>query len=228
MEDGVLWTSSGTELSAREVASGSPAERAGRPAGRPAARDRPQAGRLAGRGRDGAARCLPGIGPDVLDPSDAGSAADDRRRRRADSFGSAGPLLRARGGRHLLAAGRRVRPAPAAGSPGDAALLLADRRVLRRAGVLVHRQARRPRLGVLLGGHHRAAAAAAAVPALRAGVPGSSRRWVRSDAGRRLLPLVYLPGAAARRRRSRGGAARARPTARCCRRDRGRSSSAAS
>ena len=29
MEDGVLWTSSGTELSAREVASGSPAERAG-------------------------------------------------------------------------------------------------------------------------------------------------------------------------------------------------------
>ena len=52
------------------------------------------------------------------------------------------PLLRAGGGRHLHAAGRRLGAAAPSGSPGDAALLLAVGRVLRRDGVLVHRQAR--------------------------------------------------------------------------------------
>ena len=87
-----------------------------------------------------------------------------------------GALFRAGGGRRVLAAGRRVGAAAPSRSPGDAALLLADGRVFRRDGVLVHRQARRARLDVLLGRPDGDAPAAAALPALRARVPGSPRR----------------------------------------------------
>ena len=68
-----------------------------------------------------------------------GAAAGDDRRR-AGAVEPARALFRARGGRRVLAAGRRVGAAAPARSPGDAALLLADGRVLRRDGVLVHRR----------------------------------------------------------------------------------------
>ena len=93
-------------------------------------------------------------------------------------------------GRHLLAAGRRVRAAAPSRSPGDAAFLLADRRVLRRARLLVHRPARSARLGLLLGGRDGAAPAAAAVPALRARLSGSAGRvGAGATPGARCFPL---------------------------------------
>ena len=65
-------------------------------------------------------------------------------------------VLRARGGRPLHAAGRRVGPAAPAARSGDAAFLLAVRRVLRRVHVLVQRPVRSARLDLLLGRRGRA------------------------------------------------------------------------
>ena len=62
-----------------------------------------------------------------------------------------GALLRARGGRHLHAAGRRRGAAAPAARPGDAAFLLAVRRVLRRRSPSRSAAARSARLGLLLG-----------------------------------------------------------------------------
>ncbi len=62
-----------------------------------------------------------------------------------------GALFRPRRGRHLHAARRRRRPAAAPARSGDAALLLAVGRLLRRLHLLVQRPSRSPRLGLLLG-----------------------------------------------------------------------------
>ena len=69
--------------------------------------------------------------------------------------------------------------------PGDAAFLLAVRRVLRRLHVLVQRSVRSARLDVLLGRRRRDGAAAAAAAALHAGVPRAAavaRRAADADA----------------------------------------------
>ena len=60
-------------------------------------------------------------------------------------------VFRPRGGRFVYAAGRRVGPPAAAARSGDAAFLLALRRVLRCVHLLVQRSVRSPRLDVLLG-----------------------------------------------------------------------------
>ena len=73
-------------------------------------------------------------------------------------------------GMFTLLVGASVRLRRAARS-GDAAFLLAVRRVLRGVHVLVQRPPRPAGLGVLLGRRRRDGAAAAAVPALHAGVP---------------------------------------------------------
>ena len=114
------------------------------------------------------------------------------------------------------------------GQPGDAALLLADGRVLRRARVLVQRPARPLDWVFYWGDVVGAAAAAAALPALRARLPraagqlGAQRR--RPHAAAAALPA----GAAARRRARRGAAARRAARATCCRRVAHAASSAAS
>ena len=80
-------------------------------------------------------------------------------------------VLRARRGRPLHAARRRVGAAAPSARSGDAALLLAVRRVLRRVHLLVQRPVRSARLGLLLGRRGRDGAAAAAAAALHAGLP---------------------------------------------------------
>ena len=96
--------------------------------------------------------------------------------------------------RHLLAAGRRVGAAAASRSPGDAALLLADGRVLRHAGVFVHRPARRARLDRSTGA---TSSAQLLLPPLflhfALVFPDRPDAWVRSDAGRALAAALYLP-----------------------------------
>ena len=88
-------------------------------------------------------------------------------------------VLRARGGRSVHAAGRRVGSPAAAARSGDAAFLLAVRRVLRRVHLLVQRTVRSARLDVLLGRRGGDGAAAAAAAALHAGVSRSVRRGAR-------------------------------------------------
>ena len=131
----------------------------------------------------------------------------------ADPVRPAWLVLRARGRRHLLAARRRGGAAAPSREPGDAALLLADGRVLRRCW-----RSRSAAGSIALdwvfywGDVVRDAAAAAALRALRAGVPGAAGQLgAAATPGRTLLPLLYLPGAAARRRaRSRWSCAAAR------------------
>ena len=126
-------------------------------------------------------------------------------------------VLRARGGRPVYAARRRVGPASTPARSGHAAFFLAVRRVLRRVHVLVQRPVRSTRLDVLLGrcGGHGAAAAAAA--ALHAGVPRSAPRrgpLPRASAARRsCICRRCVLGA----RRIVGDRAAARRTAQCFR-----------
>ena len=201
MEDGVLWSQTGTDIVAREIAPGSPGERAGIQAGdlllaidgKPLAStdDVVAALHAATRGSVLTYSVLRMQGSPQL----VNIAVEQSPVRRAR------PVLRARGRRHLLAAGRRGRPPPSSGSPGHAAFLLAEHRVLRHAGVLVQRPARSPRLGLLLGRHHVAAAAAAAVRPLRARVPraprqlGAERCRPAAAAARSTCPAALLGGA---------------------------------
>ena len=74
----------------------------------------------------------------------------------------------------LVDRGRRVGAAAAAERSGDAALLLADGRVLRRARVHAGGPLRPPRLLLRMGGRGRAARAAAALPPLRVRVSGAA------------------------------------------------------
>ena len=85
-------------------------------------------------------------------------------------------VLRARGGGAVHAARRRVGAPEAAARSGDAAFLLAVRRLLRRIHLLVQRPVRSARLGVLLGRRRGAGAAAAAAAAFRAGLPAAAGR----------------------------------------------------
>ena len=91
-------------------------------------------------------------------------------------------------------------------SSGDAALLLADGRLLRRAGVLVQRPARRARLDLLLGRHRpRCCCCRRCSCTSRSCFPERPERWVRSDAGRAhaaaALPAGRCCSAAPRSRR---------------------------
>ena len=148
-----------------------------------------------------ASRCVQGSAADL--PRDAAAALRRHfhRRCRADSVGSAGPLLRAGGRRNLLARGRRRRAAASSREPGDAALLLALSRVLRRARVLVQRPTRPARQRLLLGRRR--------VDAACCRRSSCTSRWCsrsgptagsRAETARTLLPLLYLPARAARRR----------------------------
>ena len=84
-------------------------------------------------------------------------------RRHAGAVAARQPdVLRAGGRRPLHAARRRVRAAAPSRRSGDAAFLLAVRRVLRRVHVLVQRSVRSARLDLLLGRRGRDGAAAAA------------------------------------------------------------------
>ena len=106
----------------------------------------------------------------------------------ADAARPLGSVLLARARRHPRARRRRVGPAAAAERSGDAAFLLADGRVLRRARVHAERQLQDVRLFLRLGRSGRAARAAAALPAFRAGVSrsaesvGADRRRPRGSA----------------------------------------------
>ena len=129
----------------------------------------------------------------VLAAADAARLLDASPSRRFPS-GARGALLRARGGRHLHAARRRRGAAAPAGQSGDAALLLAVGRVLRRARVLVQRPARS-----LDWVFYWADVDGACCCCRRSSCtsrwcsPSGRDSWVRSDAGRTLLPLLYLP-----------------------------------
>ena len=132
-----------------------------------------------------------------------GSAIQQCPRRVAGAVAPPGvDVLRAGGRRPLHAAGRRVGPAAPAARSGDAAFLLAVRRVLRRVHVLVQRSVRSPRLGLLLGRRGGDGAAAAAAAALHAGVSRSAPPWRASRPMRWLLPLDVPAGARAGRRRA--------------------------
>ena len=112
----------------------------------------------------------------------------------ADPVGRARPVLRARVGRHLLAACRRGRPAAPSRQPGDAAFLLALGRVLRGAGVLVQRPARRRSTGSSTGATSRRCCCCRRC--------SCTSRWCSRSGptagcaatpARALLPLLYLP-----------------------------------
>ena len=142
----------------------------------------------------------------------AGIAAGARRLARAGEPPDV-DVLRARGGRALHAARRRLGPAAPAARSGDAAFLLAVRRLLRRVHVLVQRSVRSARLDVLLGRRGGDGAAAAAAPALHAGVPGAAA--VACIAAERAAAAGDVPAGArarrgAHRRRSRAGRVRRR------------------
>ena len=143
-DDGVLWESNGNDVIASVVAEGSPAARAGIRPGDSVAAGRGAPGLVAeGRPR-GAPRRAVNRRPALRRHSQR------RRRRRGHApRRRLGPAERAHwlyfalaGGRHLHAARRRRRAAAPPREPGDAALLLAVDRVLRRAGVLVQRPPR--------------------------------------------------------------------------------------
>ena len=171
LEDGVLWKMSGAARSRPRRS------RRGRRPSAPGSSAATSCSQIGGRevqrrrGRRRRAAHEPTPGSDAPVPDRARAARSSRRLIDVAPVPSSplGALSRARVGRRVLAAGRRVGAAAPAGSPGDAALLLADGRVLRRHGVLVHREARRARLDVLLGRPDGPAPAAAALPAFRAG-----------------------------------------------------------
>ena len=130
---------------------------------------------------------------------------DDRRR----GGHAGGPLLLPRACRHRGVDRGGLRPAAAAQRPGHAALLLAGRLLLLGRGLHGHRQGGEDRRLLRLGRCYRAARAAAALPALRAGVPGS-RAPLGADPCRPADRSALLP--AGRHRRalapSRDGACR--------------------
>ena len=130
-------------------------------------------------------------------------------------------VFRARRRRHLLAARRRGGAPPPPGESGDAAFLLAERRVLRHAGVLVQRPARSRSTGSSTG-----ATSSRCCCCRRC---SSTSRWCsrsgptagsRSDAGRTAAAAVLSAGAAARRREGRGDPARRSPRRRALERRR--------
>ena len=134
---------------------------------------------------------------------------------RADPDGQARALLRPRRGRHLHAARRRRGAAAPSARSGDAALLLAVRRVLRRRSRSRSTAASIGSTGSSTGATRSSiAAAAAAVPALHAGVSRAAARLAAvADRAVALLPLLYLPALRARRRARRRRSRAAPPTA---------------
>ena len=113
----------------------------------------------------------------------------------ADPVGPARAVLRAGVGRDVLAAGRRVRTAPPSRQPGDAAFLLADGRVLRRARLLVQRPARSARLGVLLGRRCRRSCSCRRCSCTsRSSFPSGQTAGCGATRGRTLLPAAVSPG----------------------------------
>ena len=108
--------------------------------------------------------------------------------------GSRGAVFRAGGGRHLLAAGRRVGAAAPAGSSGDAALLLA----VRSRSSACWRFSFSGRLDTLDRVFYWGdVVAMLLLPPLflhfALMFPERPDAWARSDAGRTLMPLLYLP-----------------------------------
>ena len=102
----------------------------------------------------------------------------------------------ARARRHPCDRGRGVGPAAPPARSGDASLLLAGRRVLRRPVVHAERPLRSARLLLRVGRSGGAARPAAALPALCARVSGApATLGSQRRSGRRLLPLVYVPAA---------------------------------
>ena len=150
VEDGVLWGARPRGVTAVEVAPGSAGARAGIQARRRAAGRQRRAGANAGRGhRVPAPRQARARGSPIRSCAWAPRQALEVSLAAAGRPASMYFVLAAVGPLH--AAGRRVGPAPAPARSGDAAFLLALRRVLRRLHVLVQRAVRSSRLDVLLG-----------------------------------------------------------------------------
>ena len=144
VEDGVLWTDHAGGVTAEEVADGSPAARAGILRGDVLAE-------VNGSRIDRRADALEF--PVTVASRARRSSVDARpvprrtpvARRRAGAVAARQlDVFRPRGRGTFHAARRRVRAPAASGRSGDAAFLLALRRVLRRIHVLVHRPARSP------------------------------------------------------------------------------------
>ena len=150
----------------------------------------------------GAARGVARVGPDAIRCCGMqGSSAAREHRGRADAVRRARPVLRAGGRRHLLAAGRRGGPAPASGSPGHAAFLLAEHRVLRRCSRSRSAAGSTSLDWVFYWGD---IASRLLLPPLFVHFalvfPERPDSWVRSDAGRAAAAAAVSAGAAARRR----------------------------
>ena len=211
MDDGVLWRVAGSDVVAGEVAAGSPADRAGR-----AGRRHAHAGWTAVAGgiaeRRGAARCTAPRAERSLTYSVLrmqGSAAAARHHRRSGPGRRARAVLRPGRRRNLLAAGRRRGPAPASRPPGHPALLLAEHRLLRDAGVLLQRPPRRRSTGCSTGATSpRGCCCRRCSCTSRWCFPERSNSWVRSDSRAPDAAADLHAGGAARRRGSGGGAAR--------------------
>ena len=201
VEDGVLLGRARRGRDARSRSRRVGRRRAPASAGRRAARGQRRAGRDAGRRRRVSASQRTKARGSSYTLLRLGIAAGARRHARA---GAARRLdvLRARRRRPLHAAGRRVGAAAAAARSGDAAFLLAVRRVLRRRSRSRSTAVRSARLDVLLGRRGRDGAAAAAAAALHAGVPRAAA-VARAPLPTRCCCRVDVPaGARARRRRA--------------------------
>ena len=207
MEDGVLWVSNGSDVVASVVAEDSPASRAGIKPGDVLLRI------------DQKPVHHPADVVESLHASTSGSRLDyvvaAAGAIRAPGCSGRGHSVRhalavsgARRRRAVHALGRHGRASPAPGEPGDAAFLLAVRRVLRCPDVLVQRPARSSRLGLLLGRRGGDAAPAAALRALRARLPGAARQLGAQRSRAQPAAARLSAGAAARRRQGRDDPAR--------------------
>ncbi len=150
------------------------------------------------RRRDDAARGRWHAGSPVRREA-CGDGTQSPRAAAADADGQRHAVLLAGARRDSVDRGRRVRAVAAAERSGDAALLLADGRVLRRARVHAGGPLQPPRLLLRMGGRGRAARAAAAVPALRVRVSGAAKSVGEDGSGPRRDAGAVPAGAPARR-----------------------------
>ena len=180
VEDGVFWGARAEGVTAVEVAAGSAGARAGIERGDLLLAVNGAPIRDASRRRRIPAH-RPARHAPHLHARPSRHAASNRSRAGGRAAGQL-DVLRARGGRAVHAARRRVGAPEAAARSGDAAFLLAVRRLLRRVHLLVQRAVRSPRLGVLLGRRSGAGAAAAAAAAFHAGLPAAAIRRTPSVA----------------------------------------------
>ena len=194
-EDGVLWAvEGGVNVVAEDVAAGSPAERA-------SLRVRDVLLTIDGREVKSVQDVLASMHAAadgrpltyVVTRAVGGTAGPDRAA--ADAGAAARPVLLAGARRHPRDHHRRVGATAAADRSGDAAFLLADGRVLRRARVHAERAVRPARLLLRLGrrwsrGSRCRRCSCTSRSCFRSGRSRGSttRRWAAS-----LLPLFYVP-----------------------------------